>query len=135
MVTTHLRKHSLPPRRVSGARASSVRATNSSGLRLAQAHGDLLKDLVDRQAVFKILEHNSVPENPHTAQRRMSVMTIPAMDARRRRPTTLPFTARRQRWSSGEAQSSGLLRRPEDPVLLEQVINDRLRLSIDPSGE
>jgi hypothetical protein len=26
----------------------------------------------------------------------------------------------------GEAQSSGWLRRPKDPVLLEQVVNDRL---------
>jgi hypothetical protein len=35
----------------------------------------------------------------------------------------------------GEAQSSGLPRRPEDPILLEQVVNDRLLRSIDPTGE
>jgi hypothetical protein len=34
-----------------------------------------------------------------------------------------------------EAQSSGLLHRSENPILLQQVINDRLLLSIDPTGE
>ena len=35
----------------------------------------------------------------------------------------------------GEAQSSGTVHRAEDPVLLEQVVNDRLLVSIDPARE
>ena len=35
----------------------------------------------------------------------------------------------------GQAQPSGTVRGAEDPVLLEQVVNDRLLLSIDPAGE
>jgi len=35
----------------------------------------------------------------------------------------------------GEAQASGWLRGPEDPVLLEQVVNHRLLLAIDPTGK
>ena len=35
----------------------------------------------------------------------------------------------------GEAQSSGTVHRAEDTVLLEQVVNDRLLVSIDPAGE
>jgi len=35
----------------------------------------------------------------------------------------------------GEAQASGWLRRPEAPVLLEQIVNDRLLLPVDPTGE
>ena len=35
----------------------------------------------------------------------------------------------------GEAQPSGSVRRAEDPVLLEQVVNDRLLLPVDPAGE
>jgi hypothetical protein len=34
----------------------------------------------------------------------------------------------------GEVQSSGSLRRPKDSVLLEQIINDRLLLSVDQPG-
>src|SRR5262249_43408270 len=33
-----------------------------------------------------------------------------------------------------KAQSSGWLRRPKNSVLLEQVLDDRLLLSIDPTG-
>ena len=35
----------------------------------------------------------------------------------------------------GEPQSSRSLRRAEDTVLLEQVVDDRLLLSVDPPGE
>ena len=35
----------------------------------------------------------------------------------------------------GETQPSGSVRRAEDPVLLEQVVNDRLLLPIDPAGD
>jgi len=35
----------------------------------------------------------------------------------------------------GEAQSSGSLRCAQHPVLLEQVVDDRLLLSVDPPGE
>jgi hypothetical protein len=35
----------------------------------------------------------------------------------------------------GEVQSSRSLRRAKDPVLLEQVVNHHLLLSIDPTGE
>jgi hypothetical protein len=34
-----------------------------------------------------------------------------------------------------QAQSSGTVHRTEDSVLLEQVVNDRLLVSIDPAGE
>jgi hypothetical protein len=34
-----------------------------------------------------------------------------------------------------QAQSSGTVHRAEDAVLLEQVVNDRLLVSIDPAGE
>ena len=34
----------------------------------------------------------------------------------------------------GQAQSSGTVRRAEDSVLLEQVVNDRVLVSIDPAG-
>src|SRR5262245_57360020 len=35
----------------------------------------------------------------------------------------------------GQAQSSGTVHRAEDTVLLEQVVNDRLLVSIDPARE
>ncbi len=35
----------------------------------------------------------------------------------------------------GEAQPSGSVRGAEDPVLLEQVVNDRLLLPVDPAGD
>jgi hypothetical protein len=35
----------------------------------------------------------------------------------------------------GEAEPSGAVRRSEDSVLFEQVLNDRLSLSVDPPGE
>ena len=35
----------------------------------------------------------------------------------------------------GQAQSSGTVHCAEDSVLLEQVVNDRLLVSIDPAGE
>ena len=35
----------------------------------------------------------------------------------------------------GQGQSSGTVHRAEDAVLLEQVVNDRLLVSIDPAGE
>jgi hypothetical protein len=35
----------------------------------------------------------------------------------------------------GEAQSSGSLGGAEDPVLLEQIVNARLLLQVDPTGE
>jgi hypothetical protein len=57
------------------------------------------------------------------------------MDARRRRPTTLPFHGEATSLVIGEAQASRWLRRAQDPILLEQVVNDRLLLSIDPTGK
>src|SRR6516165_4333869 len=67
-------------------------------------------------------------------RRMVSGVTMPAIDARRRRPTTLPFTARRRRWSSlRRSRRDGCA--PENPVLLKQVLDDRLLLSIDPTGE
>jgi hypothetical protein len=35
----------------------------------------------------------------------------------------------------GQAQSSGTIHRAEDSILLEQVVNDRLLVSIDPARE
>ena len=66
--------------------------------------------------------------------RGVSGVTMPAMDARRRRPRTLPLTARRRRWSSVRRRRRGPCT-AEDPVLLEQVVNDRLRVPVDPAGE
>ena len=48
---------------------------------------------------------------------------------------TLPFNGQAASLVIGEAQASGSTRRAENPVLLEQVLNDRERLSIDPTGE
>src|ERR1700730_16647807 len=64
-------------------------------------------------------------------RRMVSGLTIPAMSARRRRPRTLPFTAKRRRWSSVRQSRRG----PEDTVLLEQVVHDRLLVPVDPAGE
>jgi hypothetical protein len=69
-------------------------------------------------------------------QRKMvSGVTMPAIDARRRRPRTLPFTARRRRWSSVRRSRRDPCAARKDPVLLEQVVNHLLLLSIDPPGE
>ena len=65
-------------------------------------------------------------------QRRIvSGVTMPATSVRRRRP----FHGQPASLVVGETQSSGTMRRAEDPVLLEQVFNDRLLLPVDPAGE
>src|SRR6516165_11793797 len=68
-------------------------------------------------------------------RRIVSGVTMPATAARRRRPRTLPFTARRRQLVVGETQTSGSVHRAEHPILLEQIVNDRLLLSVDPTGE
>src|SRR5262245_9842964 len=65
-------------------------------------------------------------------QRRIvSGVTMPATAARRRRPRTWPFTARRRRWSS--VQSPRAVHRAEDTVLLDQVLNHFLLVATDPA--
>ena len=60
---------------------------------------------------------------------------MPAMDARRRRPRTLPLTARRRRWSSVRRSRRDGCAARRNSVLLKQVLDDRLLLSIDPTGK
>jgi len=66
-------------------------------------------------------------------QRRIvSGVTMPARPASRRRPSTVPFTARR-RLVVGEAQPPRPVRCAQDSVLFEQIVNDGLL--VDPAGE
>src|ERR1700681_4853157 len=65
-------------------------------------------------------------------QRRMvSDVTMPTMPASRRRPRTLPFYGQAATLVVGEAESSRSVRCAQDPVLLEQIVNDRLLLPVD----
>jgi hypothetical protein len=47
----------------------------------------------------------------------------------------LPFHGETASLVVGQAQSSGTVRRAEDSVLLDQVVNRRLLVPVDPSGE
>ena len=59
-----------------------------------------------------------------------------AGDVRKAPPAKdLPFHGQPASLVIREAQPSGALRRAEDAVLLEQVINDRLLLAVHPAGE
>jgi hypothetical protein len=69
-------------------------------------------------------------------QRRIvSGVTMPATAARRRRPRTWPVHGETASLVVGQAQSSGTVHHAEDAVLFEQVVNDRLLMSIDPARE
>jgi hypothetical protein len=68
-------------------------------------------------------------------QRRIvSGVMMPATSARRCRPSVFPFRASRRRWSSVR-RTSRTVCRAENPVLLQEVLDDVLVLSIDPAGE
>jgi hypothetical protein len=65
----------------------------------------------------------------------VSGVTMPGMSARRRRPRNLVSHGQVAPLVVGEAQPSGTVRGAEDTVLLEQVVNDRLLVPVDPAGK
>ncbi len=60
---------------------------------------------------------------------------MPATSARRRRPSVFAFHGKSASLIVGEAHASRAVCRAENPVLLEQVLDDVLLLSIDPAGD
>jgi hypothetical protein len=60
-----------------------------------------ISGLVRGRPGWRVFESSYFLATSFRYQRRMvSGVTIPVMSARRRRPRTLPFTAKRRRWSS-----------------------------------
>src|SRR5262245_13362247 len=66
-------------------------------------------------------------------RRMVSGVTTPATAARRRRPRIWPLHSQTATLVVGEAESLSTVHRAEDAIFLEQVVNDRLLLSIDPA--
>ena len=65
----------------------------------------------------------------------VSGVTIPANGRQAAPAEHLAFHGQAAALVVGEAQPVRPVRRAEDSILLEQVVNDRLLLAIDPAGE
>jgi hypothetical protein len=68
-------------------------------------------------------------------RRIVSGVTIPDTSARRRLPRTTPFHGQAAALVVGEAHPSGRVRGAENPVFLEQVVDDRLLLPVNPARD